>query len=129
MNLAAKGLVLCSLTVGFGAQAAVPAAQTQPGTSSCRVTTYYADASKKEKVGSVSLCLTGHKTRYSSAAISKQVERRVAPVEQPQEPTYPEDSGGMACEWPFECANERPTPVEPRHTPADAHGAPISSAN
>jgi len=129
MNLAAKGVALCSLTVALSAHAAVPAAPTQPGTSSCRVTTYYADASKKEKVGSVSLCLTGHKTRYSSASVGKPVERRATPVEQPQEPTYPEDSGGMACEWPFECANERPTPVEPRHTPADAHGAPISSAN
>ena len=118
-NLATKRISLVMVAVAFGLGAAVPAANAQAASSSCRVTTYYADASMKAKVGSVSTCPgsrahTGRTTKFFEAEVIEQGER-------PHEEGLPEDAGSLPCEYPTECANERPTPIAVTPTQTKQH--------
>ena len=118
-NVATKRVSLMMVAVALGLAAAAPAANAQSATASCRITTYYADAAMKTKVGSVSTCPgsrahTGRTTKFFEAEVIEYGDR-------PHEEGLPPDAGSLPCEYPTECANERPTPVEVTPTQMKQH--------
>jgi hypothetical protein len=97
----ATGNIVLALVFAAG----LPAAYAESHDESCRVTTYFADASMKTQVGTSSTCpgLRSHSGRMTRFAYTE--------IE-PKEPVDPlVHPGSLPCEWPLECANESSVPA------------------
>jgi len=96
----ARNIVLAVVFAG-----GVPAVYAESHESTCRVTTYFSDASMKTQVGSSSTCPglrshTGRTTKFAYTGIE--------PIEPVDPLVHP---GSLPCEWPLECANESSVPA------------------
>lgn len=92
--------ITANTVLAFVLAAGLPAAYAESHDSSCRSTTYFADATMRTQVGSTSTCpglrgQTGRTTRFAYTEIDV--------IEQPDPLAHP---GSLPCEWPLECANE-----------------------
>ena len=72
--------------------------------TTCRVTTYFSDATMKSQIGTDSDCpgFSRHTGRVTQFVYTEEVDQQQDPLADP---------GSLPCEWPLECANEATTPV------------------